>query len=160
MKKISIQFLIVAMMFAFACKSSGNEKMTDEKKEKTEKTTTAQNELKSIRKEAKEMAEKIENSTYAERQEIKDEVQDFVAETEETLDHWENEITGESELEEQTEKLIDDIENQTFKLEEELKEFGETTEDEWKEFTKSVGQQVDAIGNDLESLFTSDKEDQ
>lgn len=145
---------VFILAFAVSCQNSGtkNNDSGDMKQENVSSVkASAEAKLKALRDKSNDLADKISNATYAERKILQDDIEDFVNESKEVM----TELETDSELENNVEKMIDNVEERTYVLVEEAKKFGDKTEEQWEETTTKVGAKMKEIGDEISAFFSS-----
>lgn len=153
MKNRTLQFFAAfLLLFAVSCQNSGNKSDASSENEmsQTMKTESAvKAELEALKDKSNDLMEKIDNATYAERNNLQDDVERFASDTKELL----TEMETDSELEQGVEDMLHNIKENTNILVEEAKQFGNKTEEQWEETTTNLGNKMKEIGDEIENFF-------
>jgi hypothetical protein len=152
MRNRTFHFLAVFLMvFAVSCQNTGkdsNASQDDEQSKEIQASVKA--ELEAIRDKSNDLMERISNATYAERQNLQDDVAYFVSETKETL----TEMETDSELEQGVEEMVHNLRENTNLLVEEAKKFSTQTEAQWEEATTNLENKMKEISGEIEAFFS------
>ncbi len=153
MKNRTLQFFAAFLLiFAVSCQNTGNKSDTTGEDEMTQtmKTQSAvRAELEALKEKSNDLMERIDNATYAERNNLQDDVEHFASETKELL----TELETDSELEQGVEDILHNVKENTNILVEEAKKFSSKTEEEWEETTSELGNKMKEIGEEIDNFF-------
>ncbi|MDF1571180.1 MAG: hypothetical protein P1P82_06140 [Bacteroidales bacterium] len=154
MRNKTFHFLAAFLMvFAVSCQNTGKDSDTSKEEEKSQSmeiNASVKAELEAIKDKSNDLMERISNATYAERQNLQDDVENFVSETRETL----TEMETDSELEQGVEDMVHNLKENTNILVEEAKKFSTQTEEQWEEATTNLENKMKEISGEIEAFFS------